>query len=546
MKKRIYSTLAAIIMLASCQNEEIAQQYATDPLAVNINALVDAGIPIARSNPLADDASQTAFSIYDQIAISNGGEYVIYELDNTGKWNPQGGKYLKWEKETMNFSAYYPVTEGTSIDTYTLWDSQSSLPLIGKADYMKVEGVSASRTDGAVNLSLARQTARVILEIVSIGDEFIPQNVGFSIIPFSYHNSYVNGLPAGSITGVTPYPLEHSISSDKYEDYYSHKKVCALVIPTGTAQPDKNFIYIGVKDYSNSKSHALFVKGIPAMEAGKSYTYKLHVGKDTATITGVTVEDWGTKITIDDGDAEEPILVSTDSLFTAYLNQTFNLGISDDGLLEDTEANRAALNAVTSIELWSMKNIKSLKGIEHFTNLVLLRCNDTSITTLDVSHNIKLKYLYCYANSIKSLDLSNNVNLVSLYSERTSLESIDLSNNVNLLNLSVSNTSITTLDLSKNTKLKHLACYDTSIPTLDVSNNVHLEALYCYDCHLATLDIRNCDVLSGDRFYCGRQTSDGTNVQNLKLILTSDQQPILNEKDVKNANVTFEVKEIDA
>jgi Leucine-rich repeat (LRR) protein len=47
-------------------------------------------------------------------------------------------------------------------------------------------------------------------------------------------------------------------------------------------------------------------------------------------------------------------------------------------------------------------------------NVVLLDCNNNSLTALDVSHNTKLRGLYCNDNRLTSLDLSKNTELVEL------------------------------------------------------------------------------------------------------------------------------------
>ena len=44
--------------------------------------------------------------------------------------------------------------------------------------------------------------------------------------------------------------------------------------------------------------------GIPALTAGNSYTYKLKVGKNKISVSGITVKDWNTEVTIPGGKAE--------------------------------------------------------------------------------------------------------------------------------------------------------------------------------------------------------------------------------------------------
>ena len=65
---------------------------------------------------------------------------------------------------------------------------------------------------------------------------------------------------------------------------------------------------------------------------------------------------------------------------------------------------------VTKIDV-SDKDIKSLAGIESFTELTILICKDNCITNLDLSYNAKLINLNLSNTSIKNLDLSNNKEL---------------------------------------------------------------------------------------------------------------------------------------
>ena len=107
--------------------------------------------------------------------------------------------------------------------------------------------------------------------------------------------------------------------------------------------------------------------------------------------------------------------------------------------------------------------IKSLAGIEYFTNLTKLDCRNNSISTLDVSKNTALTTLDCSYNSISTLDVSKNTALTTLV---------------------CSFNSLSTLDVSKNTALTTLDCGENSISTLDVRNNTALTELCYSDQHL--------------------------------------------------------------
>ena len=95
------------------------------------------------------------------------------------------------------------------------------------------------------------------------------------------------------------------------------------------------------------------------------------------------------------------------------LMQTF----ADDNYLNDKEA-----ASVTVIDV-SSKGIANLKGIEHFTALKTLNCNDNYLTTstLDVSKNTALEVLDCSINRLNALDVSKNTALKELYCYRNSI-----------------------------------------------------------------------------------------------------------------------------
>ena len=64
-----------------------------------------------------------------------------------------------------------------------------------------------------------------------------------------------------------------------------------------------------------SKTTTEKLTGIPALTAGKSYTYKLTVGKDKVSVSGITVANWNTETITDNGKAE---------LFFPYVTFTAN------------------------------------------------------------------------------------------------------------------------------------------------------------------------------------------------------------------------------
>lgn len=187
----------------------------------------------------------------------------------------------------------------------------------------------------------------------------------------------------------------------------------------------------------------------------------------------------------------------TDSSFRSYVSSNFDK--DSNGYLSDAE-----IANVTSIDVSKCSPaISSLNGVELFTNLSKLDCNEQSIRNLDIENLENLEYIDVSSNRIDSLtlpvsaekltylDISGNKitsltsladynNLVLLNANSTNLSSIDVSNMKGLKVLGVSGTTISTLDLGSNMELTTLYCDSMrSLPVLDVSGHEKLKNLYC-------------------------------------------------------------------
>ena len=106
-----------------------------------------------------------------------------------------------------------------------------------------------------------RMMARVVVEIDGFNDQ--------------YAGATVNSL---SICGVKAYK-------------HSDGKFYALIKPC-EAQNSETFISLDVAEGESKTTETL--TGIPTLTAGNSYTYKLTVGKDKISVSGIYVADWTT------------------------------------------------------------------------------------------------------------------------------------------------------------------------------------------------------------------------------------------------------------
>ena len=170
-----------------------------------------------------------------------------------------------------------------------------------------------------------------------------------------------------------------------------------------------------------------------------------------------------------------------DENFRAYVAKNFDTD-NDDRL---TPAELAAVKSMRLIR----RSIGDLKGIEHFTALTKLLCQNNQLTSLDVSKNTALEELDCGDNQLTSLDVSANTALKQLYCMNNPLTALDVSANTALTDLNCINTQRTSLDVSKNTALTSLLCGDNQLTSLDVSKNTALTSLLCAKNQLASLDV---------------------------------------------------------
>ena len=171
-----------------------------------------------------------------------------------------------------------------------------------------------------------------------------------------------------------------------------------------------------------------------------------------------------------------------DDIFREYL---LGQDYGKDGVLTERE-----IMNITEMDVYDME-ISSLQGIEYFTALTVLDCDDNELTTLDISKNTALVKLYCAMNYLTSLDITNNMALVYLDCYDNELTSLDVSKNTALESLDCEENKITALDISMCTELESLTCGYNELTQLDISNLTYLEYLYCYDNYLTTLDVSN-------------------------------------------------------
>ena len=296
------------LLLAGCATDsDNSNTWLSDPNAVHVSASV--GSIFTRSNPAAsDEAGQKSFNTGDVMGVSNNGTSLTYTYnEDTNDWQPGSGSYLVWDASDLTFQCWYPAACKNTYSKGYIQEDQSNATEIAKSDYMKAEVTTLTEIPGnrQLNVALVRKTARLILNIQSFNDQFDASTTKVNHIRIASNAS----TEASETSIINIKPLQNG-EGGKGTTY------TALVIP-GEVEGKLYFT-------TDEDTEAPLVVKTGTLEAGKSYTYNLIVGKNKVTIGGVTVAEWGPD-KIDGGKAEYYPYVT----FTADAKQTFKITTKD-------------------------------------------------------------------------------------------------------------------------------------------------------------------------------------------------------------------------
>ena len=291
------------LLLAGCATDsDNNNTWLSDSNAVHVSASV--GSIFTRSNPAAsDEAKQMSFNTGDVMGVSNNGTSITYTYNKgTNDWQPGSGSYLVWDASDLTFQCWYPAACKNTYSKGYIQEDQSNATEIAKSDYMTAAVTDLKEIPGSrqLDVALERKTARLILNIQNFNDQFDASTTKVNHIRIASKAS--TDASESSIVNIKPLQNGEGGIGTTYT---------ALVIP-GKVEGKLYFT-------TDESTETPLVVKTGALEAGKSYTYNLIVGKNKVTIGGVTVAEWGTG-KIDGGKAEEYIPYVT---FTAEKAQKF-------------------------------------------------------------------------------------------------------------------------------------------------------------------------------------------------------------------------------
>lgn len=318
-KKILTWACTAALFLTGCTTDTANNgRWMEDSNAVRIQA--SAGSTLTRSNPI-DESKQTGFNQGDMISVRNRNITVNYTFDGE-IWQPvDNDKYLVWDKNDLKFEAYYPYDGKNDFSVGYIKKDQSTLKALAQSDYMNITSTLKSiPSDKRLTLELKRQTARLILKIQKFNDEF---SEGVKVTELGI------GCPEstnedGSWVSIRPYQQNGDGGvGTTYTALVIPGKRTVYITPTNTNSDDEP----GIEDLQVETGE---------LEAGKSYTYNLIVGKNKVTVGGVTVAEWTPGTPLPEGVAEEEDLTPYVTM-TAASNQTFEMKCTEGYTLPNLE-----------------------------------------------------------------------------------------------------------------------------------------------------------------------------------------------------------------
>lgn len=165
-----------------------------------------------------------------------------------------------------------------------------------------------------------------------------------------------------------------------------------------------------VTDENSEAGNATEEENIPdvAGEAGD--------GKDTNEAAGTETGNTGGVISAANGSAKAPRAAGDvtidqnnfpDEVFRQYVSEKFDT--DGNGTLSAGEISEIK---VVNVQNLSEGKIKTLKGIEYFSELQGLFANENELTSLDLSSNQKLMTLMCDNNALTELTLATSVDII--------------------------------------------------------------------------------------------------------------------------------------
>lgn len=388
----------------------------------------------------------------------------------------------------------------------------------GDKDYMVAveENVKLPNTTGRLDLSLERLVGKVaFIANDTIAEDYTDIRLEIKSPRKVYKFS------------TRTYELDQSFVVSRTDTTIGGKGYAAELLLFATGEEEANLAQVSLVYLKNGLEIGRWnVDKKIQVKAGYKTTLKGTLNGPTDVITvDVINEAWYDKDV--DLDPKKEIVLN-DYYFREYLTSIVPEAIkySYDDYWYTTyklDVTHPSVKAIEEMD-FSYRNISKAEGLEYFTGLKRLVCNNNNIDTLDLRRLTLLESVKVNNNALRVLRVRGIASLDTLDASNNGLQQLDMTglsgvsvlnlsgNNLNALNIpngvvscDLSDNQLDKIDLSKSAALKVLNLNGNAMKTLSLSGAAALDSLYCNDNALEALDITGATALKSLQVYGASQ-----------------------------------------
>lgn len=439
----IFPLAAMVLMMGACSNDEFWEGESGNGEQVELVPMTfTAGMAQTRTELVEQGISKRVkWQQGDVISILNLGEGQQVNCPFTTQDNDFTATFTGEAPEADAYLAVYPYQDGLSGDYDSPYISLKDLTF--KSEQQAVDGSfdpNVHLAAGYVSSSVPTLVLKNLCTLVKFrmdGDQ--AENV--TKVVFSGQGNESLAAKSFSVT-FSPDAVDGATFSDQTETSTS----ITLEAPENGFKPQTDY-YIAVLPNT-------LTNGIKLKFTLKEGNPIVKTSATAATLKPNYILNLG-KITV--GKLPDAKIENT-AFIKAVEEAVTNIGwtVAEDGTVTLDENNLAKVEAVESLYLDS-KSLTDLSGIEYFTGLKTLSCNNNNLQVLDVSKLKSLKKLRCSNCGLTTLNVQGLSNLWELTCTSNNLTSLDLSG-LNVGNLQCAANLLETLDISEQTNLQTLKC----------------------------------------------------------------------------------------
>ncbi|CAM3643617.1 T9SS type A sorting domain-containing protein [Flavobacterium gelidilacus] len=220
----------------------------------------------------------------------------------------------------------------------------------------------------------------------------------------------------------------------------------------------------------------------------------------------------------------------TELIASSGPNTWITLDANSDGEIQVSEALQVTYFRLSGFYIQDSEKITSLEGINAFTNLTRLECNNNFLQSLNIDSLVNLEYLACSFNNLSSLTLQNFLNLEELACGANPIINLNLQNLPNLKNLDCGGILQTTLDVTQLNSLINLDCQNSQLTSLNVQGLSNLGYLNCSNNLLSSINLQGTSI---GGFYVTNNQLTSLNLQQIPNVV----ELVLNNNLLTDINV---------